>query len=1264
MRKFTKGILTGLCAVVGFSAGAVAFTQVAQSEDVSTAYAATSYTTKDVAMMAYIDNVYAPNGNFHLIVTLSDLDTETKAEGVAYNTKVDDMPTMFKNFDFFKKVKINGYTLEELGCTSVWENAFDVNSGSGAPLYKLRFHMHADPTMWNNAINDGKVVFGVGSNVTITEGTLIPGYNYMIGDHTATVYRAGCDFVTASAGVDYGVLSYGQTEVESVKYVQGHDGTCGYFGVSLYGDDYAVNDVQTIINQDNYQSSVFTTNKYTNKILVNGESGQAGSYGLFNLGEKGKGYYSFAMYAKAEEMETITIPAGTLFPSYAMTILRPMNAGSSYIMYETQTDVTFYKQADGSWATTEAEEPTTPPSTPMVEKETTVESAFVEGTTDSFTFIKLATHDYPAEIDNWGGSSVKDWVVNSNFASHVLIDDAELVMTGEVLLNVWGNKGVIAFRTSKGSTATKITVKAGCQIPTYNALVNGAKECYVTKEDVTFIKNANGEWVSEAAYVPEEVKKAAIEEIKAYNATKEDALYFAEQVTERAEIVSKASEKISSVGKADQIPAIVAEAKASIDAVQTKAQLIEKAKAEIEGYKADVQYREEQANEKAKIIDEALTAIKNAENASAVAATVANAKTAIDALMTAAEYYETTDVAMIGRVAGWHGNGNFEIRISLGASDFAGKDGEYTYDGELATLLKKLNFFNSIKLGGKTLAEWGCTACYANTYWINNGGPKNCIMIPLSMGKDNMDKASAEGIKADYPITIMEGALIPSYGYLTKTGNDVYRAGCEYVTSASSKAFDIEATAKTEIESVKYVQGFDGTCGYFGISFVGDDYLGDGTQLDVNQNYYFDDKFSEMILVNGETGKVGYYGLFNLGEAGVGYYAFQIFVDANDIVSITIPAGTKFPTRAMTDLFTVNNNPVYIMYEVATEITLYKTADGFGTYAEAVTPELEAYKAGLFREAEEAQRATIVAEAVTAIAALNDKAAIDAIVTEAKTKIDALKTAAQYADEELAGDKAAANATVDAYKADVAYLDEQAQVKAEIIAAAKAAIVAAASVEEINEAVAAAKIAIDELVVRESIVNPAKAEVEGYKADVVYFEEQQTARANIVANTLTTIESATSEAAINEAVAAAKAAIDELKTKEQVEAEAFAAAKAAANTAVDNIKKGIDFDLYEDAQVIAINGLYANVKAAIAAATTEDEMNALVEKFAEDIENVPTKGSGDVVDSSSTTDSSSNGDNSGNGGSSIGCGGTVGSLACGVMLLGVAVASILKKKED
>ena len=154
MKRLTKGILAGLCAVVG--GWAVSAAVLPAQTDVPTAQAEATYTTKDVAMMAYIDNVYAPNGNFYLYVTLSEMDTTTEAEAVAYDTTVDDMPTMFNNFDFFNKVKINGYTLAELGCTGVWENAFDVNAGGGAPKFKFRFHMHADPTKWNEAINAGK----------------------------------------------------------------------------------------------------------------------------------------------------------------------------------------------------------------------------------------------------------------------------------------------------------------------------------------------------------------------------------------------------------------------------------------------------------------------------------------------------------------------------------------------------------------------------------------------------------------------------------------------------------------------------------------------------------------------------------------------------------------------------------------------------------------------------------------------------------------------------------------------------------------------------------------------------------------------------------------------------------------------------------------------------------------------------------------------------------------------------------------------------
>ena len=66
------------------------------------------------------------------------------------------------------------------------------------------------------------------------EGALIPSYAYLQGDLSATIYRAGCDFVTESSSVAYGVLAYAKTEVESIKYVTGWDGTYNnaYLGVS------------------------------------------------------------------------------------------------------------------------------------------------------------------------------------------------------------------------------------------------------------------------------------------------------------------------------------------------------------------------------------------------------------------------------------------------------------------------------------------------------------------------------------------------------------------------------------------------------------------------------------------------------------------------------------------------------------------------------------------------------------------------------------------------------------------------------------------------------------------------------------------------------------------------------------------------------------------------------------------------------------------------------------------------------------------------
>ncbi len=491
--KIKKRIQFILCAICLFATFAltlgVGFTFNSKPQ---TARAA-SYTTKDVAMLGRVAGWYG-NGNFEITFTLGECDWANESGQKTYNGNLKDL---LASLDFFNKIKLGDKTLAEWGCTSCYDNGTYYWLNAGEPKYTLRI-----PLSMTNMVEATAAGIVAGSPVTILEGALIPSKAYLEGDTSATVYRAGCDFATETSDVAYGIKAYGKTEVESVKYVQGHDGTCGYFGVSLKGDDYAGNGTQTEINSGSYQSSTFMNNHYTNKILVNGEMGKTRVYGLFNLGAKGGGYFSFQMYATEEEMDELTIPAGTLFPSYAMTNLCAVNGNPVYIMYQTQTDVTFYKQPDGSWLK------------PLEEKETEVSSAFVtDDGTSSFTVLKLSNNDYPDGLDNWNGGSVniKDFFASHNFYTHVLIDGVALGSTNEAYLNVWGNKGAICFRTSKGSAATEITVLAGCQIPTYNALMNGARETYVTTEDVTFVKQSDGTWVEQAPIKETEIISAFVD---------------------------------------------------------------------------------------------------------------------------------------------------------------------------------------------------------------------------------------------------------------------------------------------------------------------------------------------------------------------------------------------------------------------------------------------------------------------------------------------------------------------------------------------------------------------------------------------------------------------------------------------------------------------------------------------------------------------------------------------------------------------------------
>ena len=209
--------------------------------------------------------------------------------------------------------------------------------------------------------------------------------------------------------------------------------------------------------------------------------------------------------------------------------------------------------------------------------------------------------------------------------------------------------------------------------------------------------------------------------------------------------------------------------------------------------------------------------------------------------------YVTKDIAFLGSIAGWYGNGNFEVRLTLGEADWTNADaGQKTFDttkglGDLPTLLKNLDFFNHIQVGGKTLAEWGCTSCYDNIYWLNESEPDYTLMIPLSMGAENMATATDAGVGSNSRLTSLEGALIPSYAYLQGDATaTVYRAGCDFVTENADVAYGIMATGKTEVQSIDYVTGWDSTYNnaYLGVTLKGDDFLGDGTTVERHTEYY------------------------------------------------------------------------------------------------------------------------------------------------------------------------------------------------------------------------------------------------------------------------------------------------------------------------------------------------------------------------------------------------------------------------------------------
>ena len=280
----------------------------------------------------------------------------------------------------------------------------------------------------------------------------------------------------------------------------------------------------------------------------------------------------------------------------------------------------------------------------------------------------------------------------------------------------------------------------------------------------------------------------------------------------------------------------------------------------------------------------------------------------------------------------------------------------------------------------------------------------------------------------------------------------------------------------------------------------------------------------------------------------------------------------------------------------------------------AAITEVENYKnKDDYRDTEKTQLETLIANTKTVINQATSKTAIDEAVTQFKASADALKTNAQYEAEEFAAYKTTKISEVENYKDKNDYRDaEKAQLEG-LINAAKTAINDATSREVIDGVVTTFKTNADAL--KTNAQHEAEefaayketkvSEVEGYKTATDYREAEQTQLATLIQTAKASINNATTKDEINNAVTEFKTAADALKTKSQYEAEeaqALADAIVAAGSEIENYVNPINYRKAQETQVLdLIDEYYAKVQAA----TSIDNVNAIVTEFKGLVDAIP-----------------------------------------------------------
>ena len=283
--------------------------------------------------------------------------------------------------------------------------------------------------------------------------------------------------------------------------------------------------------------------------------------------------------------------------------------------------------------------------------------------------------------------------------------------------------------------------------------------------------------------------------------------------------------------------------------------------------------------------------------------------------------------------------------------------------------------------------------------------------------------------------------------------------------------------------------------------------------------------------------------------------------------------------------------------------------DGIKTNAELTAEELVTAKAdaktaldtyvsvGDYRTEQQSTLATAISNGKIAIDAATDITAVSTALANAKAVIDEIKTDAELTAEELAAAKTEAKATLDAYVNINDYRAEQQTVIADAIANGKNAIDAATTKAGVTSALDSAKLSINaiktdsEMTAEElaSAKQVAKNALANYVNADDYREVQKTELSLAITTGNNAIDVATDIAAVNTALANAKAVIDEIKTDAEFTAEELVAAKTAAKTSLESYKNAND---YREAQKIELQSAITNGKNAIDNATDKAGVEA------------------------------------------------------------------------